>query len=153
MVESYDVLKEKNLRQIVKEYENERKKLSEKCAKERQQQRDWMKKCALEELERIRDKEDDFEELAEELFWEEPWELHLHYNPNAFMWEYTEHVYDNAWAALVRKYATIHDAKNLDKYPKPTPLPKMEEVWNPYFPFNYWKLKELAAHCSRWRQK
>lgn len=155
MIENYNIKKENNLHQMVTEYEAERQKSADIRAKEKQHSRNIMKEFALEESEKIRDKEDYYEELATEMCWDEPWKLHLHYNPNAFMWKYTQHVYDNAWANLVRNYAAVYDAKNLDKYPVSTPLPRMEDLWNPYTPgdFTYKTLKELAAYCSKWRQK
>ena len=147
MAENNDTLKENNLRRLVNEYENERKNVLDARAKYEQHRRDWMKEVALNEIEEIRERE-----LGSD---GKPYWLFLHYNPNAFMWSYAKHCSDNAWANLVRKYATIYDAKNLDKYPVSTPLPRMETLWNPYIPgyFTYKTLKELAAHCSRWRQR
>lgn len=147
MAENYDTLKENNLRQMVAEYENERQKLSDARAKYEQRRRDWMKEVALDEIEEIRQRE-----LGSD---GKPYWLFLHYDPKGFMCWYARHCSDNAWANLVRKYAVIYDAKNIDKYPVSTPLPRMEDLWDPYSSssFTYKTLKELAAHCSRWRQR
>ena len=81
-------------------------------------------------------------------------DLKSHYDPNGFMLPYTLHFYHNAKANLVRKYAVVYDAKNIDKYQKATPLPRIEDVMNdmPNW-MTYTDLKELAAHCYKWRQK
>ena len=147
MAENYDTLKENNLRQMVSDYENERKNVLDVRVKYEQRRRDWMKKVALEELERQREKEIDEQE--------DPclsWSKH---DPRGWLDRYMCHFYDNAEAALVRKYAIIYDSKNIDKYPAPTPLPRMEDLLDPYMPgdFTYDTLKQLAAHCSKWRQK
>ena len=147
MAENYDTLKENNLRQMVVEYENERQIVSGTCAKYKQYCHDLMQETALQKLEDIREKEID---LSEDPFLREG-----AYDPRSFLWLYRSHFYDNAEANLVRKYAMIYDAKNIDKYPAPTPLPRMEDLLDPYMPssFTYETLKRLAAHCSKWRQK
>jgi len=141
MTKNYDVLKENNLRQMVAEYEQEQRILSEKRAKYEQGRRDSMERAALRELEDIRETE---------FLKSEP---ENYVNFELLMWQYTMHVYDNAWANLVRRYAAVHDAKNIDEYPDPTPLPRMADVMNPYGWGNYERLKELAARCHKWRQK
>ena len=138
-----DILKEKNLRQMVAEYESEQQTLHEKRAKYEQSRRDSMERAALQEVEDIRETE--FLKSEPENCASSSFEL--------LLWQYTTHVYDNAWANLVRRYAAVHDAKNIDKYPKATPLPRMDDVMNPYGWGKYERLKELAAHCHKWRQK
>lgn len=147
MAENYDTLKENNLRQMVSEYENERKKLLDARATDEQRRRDWMKEMALDEIEEIRQRE-----LCSD---GKPYWLFSHYNPHAFMWAYAKHYFRNARANLVRNYAAVYDAKNINKYPAPTPLPRMEDLLDPYMPssFTYETLKRLAAHCPKWRQK
>jgi hypothetical protein len=147
MAENYDTLKENNLRQMVSEYENERKKLLDARATDEQRRRDWMKEVALDEIEEIHERE-----LGSD---GKPYWLFSHYDPNAFMWAYARHCSDNALANMVRNYAAVYDAKNLDKYPVSTPLPRMKDLWDPYIPgdFTYKTLKRLAAYCSKWRQK
>lgn len=147
MAENYDTLKENNLRQMVVEYENERKKLLDARTTDEQRRREWMKEVALDEIEEIHERE-----LVSD---GKPYWLFSHYDPNAFMWAYARHCSDNALTNMVRNYATVYDAKNLDKYPVSTPLPRMEDLWDPYIPgdFTYKTLKRLAAHCSKWRQK
>ena len=78
-----------------------------------------------------------------------------HYNPHHFMERYTVHFYKNAEYDMIRNYAVIYDKDNIDKYPVSTPLPRMEDLWDPYMPsdFTYETLKKLAAHCEKWRQK
>lgn len=142
MIEKYDVLKAKNLRQMVAEYESEQQALHEKCTKYEQGRRDSMERVALQEVEDI---------LEKEFLKSEPENC----APSSFellLWQYSLHVYDNAWANLVRRYAVVHDAKNIDKYPKATPLPRIEDVMNPYGWGKYERLKELAAYCYKWRQ-
>lgn len=147
MAENYDTLKENNLRQMVAEYERDRQIVYEMRAKEEQRRRDWMKEVALEELEWQREKE-----IEEQ---EDPFRSWSKHDPRGWLYRYMCHFYDNAEANLVRKYAMIYDAKNIDKYPAPTPLPRMEDLLDPYMPssFTYETLKRLAAHCSKWRQK
>ena len=132
MADDYSVLKEKNLRQMVAEYESERQKKQE-------QRREYVEDMAALENARVN------------AFYRPS--ITSHYNPKGFMRLYAMHFYENARANTVRNYAIIYDSNNLDQYPVATPLPRMEDVWNPYFPFNYSKLKEFAAHCSCWRQK
>ena len=144
MAENYDILKENNLRQIVTEYETERKNVSNSLAKYEQHRRDCMKEAALYKMDEIREMGLDGR----------PYWLFSHYDPHGFMWPYAKHCEHNAWANQVRKYAAVYDAKNLTTYPVSTPLPRMEDLWNPYIPdyFTYGTLKGLAAHCSKWRQ-
>ena len=154
MIEKYDVLKAKNLRQMVAEYESEQQTLREKRAEYRQYCRDLMGEVALQELADIRDRELDEAEGA--VYSDFIRIRHGYYAPH--FWDliigYTDHVYDNAWANLQRKYAVVYDKDNLDKYPKPTPLPRMQDIMDQYMPVwvTYEKLKGLAGHCYKWRQ-
>ena len=144
MAENYEVLKQNNLNQLVAEYENEKQNVYDTNAKRKQYFHDLMKEAALQELADIRERELDLESSL----WAE-------YDPRGYLFGYKQHFYDNAWANLVRKYAVIHDAKNIDKYPIATPLPRMETLLSPYTPsfMTYKKLAELAAYCPRHRQK
>ena len=132
MAENYNILKENNLRQMVSEYEKEQ-------HEKKQRHLEYVKDTA--ELENAR----------MSAFYSKS--VISRYNHNGFMLLYAIHYYQNALADLIRNYATVHDANNLDTYPVSTPLPKMEDVWDSSFPFNYSKLQELAAYCSKWRQK
>ena len=146
MAENYEVLKQNNLNQLVAEYENEKQNVYDTNAKRKQYSHDLMKEAALQELADIRERELDLES---------PFSLWAEYDPRGYLLCYKQHFYDNAWANLVRKYAVIHDAKNIDKYPIATPLPRMETLLSPYTPcfMTYKKLAELAAYCPRHRQK
>lgn len=154
MIENYNILKENNLRQMVAEYESERQTLHEKRAKYEQSRREYMERAALQKLEDIRDRELDEAEGA--VYSDFIHIRHGYYAPH--FWDliigYTDHVYDNAWANLQRKYAVVYDKDNLDKYPKPTPLPRMQDIMDQYMPVwvTYEKLKGLAGHCYKWRQ-
>ena len=131
MVGNYGTLKENNLCQMVSEYENEQ--------HEKQQRH-------LEHVKRMAE----LENARMSAFYSKS--VISCYNHDGFMLSYTIHYYQNALADLIRNYATVHDANNLDTYPVSSPLPKMEDVWDSSFPLNYSKLQELAAHCSKWRQ-
>lgn len=147
MAENYDTLKENNLHQMVVEYETERQIVSDTREKRKQYCHDLMQESGLQTLENIRSREIDL--------LEDPFARPAKYDPRGFLWFYRDHFYDNAEANLVRKYAMIYDAKNINKYPAPTPLPRMEDLLDPYMPssFTYETLKKLATHCSKWRQK
>lgn len=146
MVENYDILKQNNLNQLVAEYENEKQKVYDNNAKRKQDCHDLMTDVALRELAEFHAREDDIFEIH--LLWDKR-------DPRGFLWSYMKHFYDNAKANLERKYAMIYDAKNIDKYPIATPLPRMETLLSPYTPsfMTYKKLAELAAYCPRHRQK
>ena len=139
---------------MVAEYESEQQTLREKRAEYRQYCRDLMGEVALQELADIRDRELDEAEGA--VYSDFIRIRHGYYAPH--FWDliigYTDHVYDNAWANLQRKYAVVYDKDNLDKYPKPTPLPRMQDIMDQYMPVwvTYEKLKGLAGHCYKWRQ-
>ena len=134
MTENYDVLKEKNLRQIVAEYEKER----GVFVKEKQYSHDLMKEWALNVLEgAVQD-----DEKASSLFWE-------------VVREYTKLFYSHAQANLVRKYAVIHDAKNINKYPVHQ-LSQIDDMmgeynYGNYFPFIYSTLREILSKYNRGR--
>ena len=143
MGENIDILKENNLRQMVTEYEHEQQTVYEKRAKDMQCRHNSMKEAALQELEDIREKqilETEPENCAPDHF-------------QLLISQYTEHVYSNAMANLVKKYATVYDAKNIDKYPSATPLPRMQDIMIAYPWRTYERLRALAAHCDKWRQK
>lgn len=153
MIDNYDILKADNLRQMVAEFETEQQALQEKRAKNEQHRRECMEEMALRELEEIRE-----ERVAR--ITNPEYERHLRqarYAPHFYslITEYTDHVFENAWANLVRRYAVVYDAKNINKYPKATPLPRMQDIMDKYMPvwMTYKKLKALAAHCSKWRQQ
>ena len=106
MVEDYDDLKENNLRQMVNECENAR----PNFVKEKQYRHNLMEEYALKQLNFA------VQEDEKVLSW--------------FMWDiglWTKDFYENAEANLVRKYAAIYDAENLEKYP----------VSNPFLPRGY----------------
>ena len=147
MTENNDILKANNLRQMVAEYEQEQQVLQENRKKNMQRRHDNMKEAALQKLEELRERE-----LAR---LEDPLIQDDYYHFHSLITGYTDHVYYNALANLKRKYAMIFDAKNLDKYPVPTPLPRMQDLMDPYMPswMTYEGLKALAAYCPRWRQK
>lgn len=147
IIKRYDILKENNFLQMATEYENERQKLLDARAKEKQHCHDLMQEAALRKLAEIRDRK-----LS---ILEDPSILFAKRDPRGFFWNYRKHFYENAWANLVRKYAVVYDKENLDKYPVATPLPRMQDLMDPYRPhwLTYEEIKELAAHCSKWRQK
>ena len=152
MIEKYDILKAKNLRQMVAEYESEQQALHEKRAEYRQYCRDLMEEVALQELADIRDRELDEAEGA--VYSDFTRIRHAYYAPHFLdlIIGYTDHVYDNSWANLQRKYAVVYDKDNLDKYPKPTPLPRMQDIMDQYICMTYETLKRLAVHDYRYRQ-
>ena len=124
MIKNYDILKEKHLRQMVTEYEEEKYNL--------------VKEFALNGLEVV--VSDD--EAASALFW-------------GGIREWTIRFYNNVQANLVRKYAVIHDAKNIDKYPV-YQLPKIDDImkkytYGNYFPFTYTTLREILSKHNRGR--
>ena len=106
MAENYEVLKQNNLNQLVAEYENEKQNVYDTNAKRKQYFHDLMKEAALQKLADIRERELDLES---------PFSLWAEYDPRGYLLCYKHHFYDNALANLVRKYAVIHDAKNIDK--------------------------------------
>ena len=146
MVENYDILKQNNLNQLVAEYENEKQKVYDNNAKRKQDCHDLMTDVALRELAEFHAREDDIFEIH--LLWDKR-------DPRGFLWSYMKHFYDNTEANLKRKYAMIYDAKNLDKYPVATTLPRMQDLLDPYTPrdFTYETFKRLAANCPKWRQR
>ena len=77
---------------------------------------------------------------------------------SAVFWEgvrkWTILFYDNARVNLVRKYAAIYDAKNIDKYPVVRQLPKIDYIMKKYtrgnyFPFTYTTLREVLLKHNR----
>ena len=153
MTENNDILKATNLRQMVAEYEKEQQSLCEKRTKNEQHRREYMEDVALLEFDRIRERE--LERAEEPEYFTLIQETHYAPHFRSLITGYTDHVYDNALASLQRKYAVVYDKDNLDKYPEATPLPRMQDIMDQYMPvwMTYEKLKALAAHCVRWRQK
>ena len=131
MVEDYDNLKENNLRQMVNEYENAR----PDFVKERQYYHDLMKEYALKDIKSC--VQEDENKSSE--FWD-------------YVRQWTTEFYDNASINLIRKYAAVYDAKNLDKYPAPGPLLPIEYgiyVQTGHFPFVNTTLRKLIVNSHQ----